>query len=95
MKKDMWDTRRGKIARIISERDHSPSEIARELEIPIKIVLEDLKHISRSSKYGELLILPAKCRKCGYKFRVEIKIPKRCPRCKSMWIEEPRFVLRR
>ena len=91
MKDEKFQTRREKIAKLIEERDMTPREIARILEIDEKSVIEDLKHIAKSKKYGKLLILPAKCLKCGYEFRSEIKIPKRCPRCRSMWIEEPRF----
>ncbi len=90
----MEPTRRMRIAELISQRDMSPSEISRYLDVPLKVVLEDLKHISLSRKYGEMLVLPARCRKCGYQFKAEIKIPKKCPRCKSTWIEEPRFLLK-
>ncbi|RLF80089.1 transcriptional regulator, partial [Thermococci archaeon] len=38
-----------------------------------------------------LLIQPAQCKKCGFIFKPEIRIPGRCPKCKSEWIEEPRF----
>lgn len=89
-----WRTRRERIALLLHDHDFSPSEMARILEVPVNIILEDLKHISRSRKYGELMILPARCRKCGYEFKREIKIPKRCPKCKSSWIDEPRFMLR-
>lgn len=58
-----------------------------------KVILEDLRAIQRTLKReGKvLLIKPAECRKCGFVFKPEIKIPTRCPRCKSEWIEEPRF----
>jgi len=84
-------TRRERIAELITDRDLSPSEISRFLDIPVKTVLEDLHHISLSKKYGKMMILPARCRKCGYQFKAEIKIPKKCPKCKSTWIDEPRF----
>ena len=84
-------TRRERIAELITDSDMSPSEIAKFLDVPVKTVLEDLKHISRSGKYGTLMVMPARCRKCGYVFRAEIKVPTKCPRCRSTWIEEPRF----
>ncbi len=87
------ETRRGRIAQLLRENDFTPSEIARILDIPLKVVLEDLKHIAQSPKYGKLLVMPARCRKCGYEFKAEIKIPKKCPKCKSTWIDEPRFKL--
>ncbi len=84
-------TRRERIAELIATDSLSPREIAKILEISEKTVLEDLKHIAKSRKFGVLMIQPARCLKCGYVFRAEIKVPKRCPKCKSMWIEEPRF----
>ena len=91
---ESWDTRRAKIAKLLRNAPRSASEISRVLGISIADVLEDLRHIARSPKYGELRIHPARCRKCGYVFKAEIKIPKKCPRCKSTWIEEPLFILR-
>jgi len=79
---------------MIKGSDMSPREIAIALEVSESTVIEDLKHIRKSGKYGELLIMPARCLKCGYEFEPKIKVPKRCPKCKSMWIEEPRFLLR-
>ena len=60
-----------------------------------KLILEDLKAIQKSlRRVGKvLLVKPAECRKCGFVFRPEINIPSRCPRCKSEWIEEPRFMI--
>ncbi len=89
-----WKTRRERIAELIKENALSPEEISKILEIPIKDVLEDLEHISKSEKYGKLMISPARCKKCGYVFKPDIKIPKKCPKCKSTWIEEPKFLLK-
>ncbi|AHL21930.1 putative transcriptional regulator containing an HTH domain fused to a Zn-ribbon [Thermococcus nautili] len=60
-----------------------------------KLILEDLKAIQKIlRREGKvLLVKPAECRKCGFVFRPEINIPSRCPRCKSEWIEEPRFMI--
>ncbi|WP_175059120.1 transcriptional regulator [Thermococcus sp. 2319x1] len=90
-------TRRQKIIKLLEERDYSVSELAVLLEMrgkgSKKAILEDLKAISNIVKReGKvLLIQPARCRKCGFVFRPEIKIPGRCPKCRSEWIEEPRF----
>ncbi|WP_456367953.1 transcriptional regulator [Thermococcus sp.] len=90
-------TRRERIISLLEERDYSPSELARTLGLrgkgSVKTVLEDLKAIQRIVKReGKvLLIKPAECRRCGFVFRPEIKIPTKCPRCRSEWIEEPRF----
>ena len=81
----------------MEERDYSPSELALALDMrgkgAKKVILEDLKAIQKTlRREGKvLLIKPAECRKCGFVFPPEIKVPSRCPRCKSEWIEEPRF----
>ncbi|AFK22323.1 transcriptional regulator [Pyrococcus sp. ST04] len=93
--------RREKIIELLLERDYSVSELARILDMrgkgAKKAILNDLKVIARIAKREGmvLLIKPAQCRKCGFVFRPEINIPSRCPRCKSEWIEEPRFKLER
>lgn len=90
-------TRRERIISLLEERDYSPSELARALDLrgkgSVKVILEDLKSIQKILKREEkvLLIKPAECRNCGFVFKPEIKVPSRCPRCKSEWIEEPRF----
>ena len=90
-------TRRERIISLLEERDYSVSEIALALGLrgrgSKRIILEELKAIQKILKReGKvLLIKPAECRKCGFTFRPEINVPSRCPRCKSEWIEEPRF----
>ena len=90
-------TRRQRIINLLEERDYSPSELALALDMrgkgAKKVILEDLKAIQKTlRREGKvLLIKPAECRKCGFLFPPEIKVPSRCPRCKSEWIEEPRF----
>ncbi len=90
-------TRRQRIIKLLEGRDYSPGELALALELrgrgAKKVIVEDLKAIQRTLKReGKvLLIKPAQCRKCGFVFRPEIHLPSRCPRCKSEWIEEPRF----
>ncbi|RLF84197.1 transcriptional regulator [Thermococci archaeon] len=90
-------TRRQKIIKLLEERDCSVSELALMLEIrgkgSKKIILDDIKAIANVVKReGKvLLIQPAQCKKCGFVFKPEIRIPGRCPKCKSEWIEEPRF----
>jgi len=90
-------TRRQRIIKLLEERDYSPSELAVALELrgrgAKKTVLEDLKAIQKTLKReGKMLLIrPSECRKCGFVFRPEINIPSRCPKCRSEWIEEPRF----
>ncbi|WP_297498837.1 transcriptional regulator [Thermococcus sp.] len=94
-------TRRQRIISLLEERDYSPSELAQALGLrgrgSKKLVLDELRAIQKTLKReGKvLLIKPAECRKCGFRFKPEIKVPSRCPRCKSEWIEEPRFKIER
>ncbi len=90
-------TRRARIIKLLEERDYAPSELTLALGLrgrgAKKTVLEDLHTIQRTLKReGKvLLVKPAECRKCGFVFKPEIKVPSRCPRCRSEWIDEPRF----
>ncbi len=94
-----WKTNREKIIEILLNTEYplSAREIAMRLGISEKEVIEDLRHIAKSvRRMGlRLYIAPARCKKCGYEFRsAEIKIPSKCPRCKSQWIEPPRFIIK-
>ncbi|WP_461866992.1 transcriptional regulator [Thermococcus sp.] len=90
-------TRRQRIINLLEERDYSVSELAVILEMrgkgSKKVIIEDLKAIAKTLKReGKvLLVQPAVCRKCGFVFSPDIRLPSKCPRCKSNWIEEPRF----
>lgn len=94
-------TRRQKIIKLLEERDYSVSELAMLLDMrgrgSSKIIVEDLRAISKTLKHeGKvLLIQPAQCRSCGFIFKPEIKVPSKCPKCRSSWIEEPRFKISR
>ena len=63
-----------------------------------KIIYDELKHVAKSVKRMglTLYIQPAYCKKCGYVFKdAKIKKPSKCPKCKSQWIEPPRFIIRK
>ena len=86
-----------KIIELLQQKYYSVSELARELQIEDKkVIILYLKKIEKIAKRKgwKLKIQPARCKKCGYVFKEEIKMPSRCPRCKSYWIEEPRFFLK-
>ena len=64
-----------------------------------KQIIEDLKHIAktvkRQFKGHRLVLYKAVCRKCGYVFGSEKNLnPTKCPKCKSEWIEKPKFKIR-
>jgi len=68
------------------------SEIARLYDVPLKEVLDDVKHLRKTLKQSayRLDITPAECRKCGFVFSTEkLAKPSKCPQCRSTWLEEP------
>ncbi|NPA85137.1 MAG: transcriptional regulator [Crenarchaeota archaeon] len=95
-----WETTRERMMKLLSEASTplSARDIALELGLDSeRAVYEELKHVAKSIRRSgkRLYIQPAYCRKCGYVFKdAQIKRPSKCPRCKSQWIEPPRFIIR-
>jgi hypothetical protein len=94
---------RQRIIKLLSEATEpmTAEDIARVLDIDVSEVYMHLEHVAktvRRSSGGEkaLLMIPPRCRKCGYVFKDldKPKKPSRCPRCKSEWIEPPRFIIK-
>lgn len=82
------------IVEILKKEQLSTLELSGKLGIKEKEISEHLKHISRSIRAQKfLLVESARCKNCGFQFkkRERIKSPSRCPRCKSEFIERPRF----
>ena len=70
----------------------SLADVAQAMDIPPRDVEGDLHHLQKSLKRSEykLLIHPAECRKCGFKFNKEkLHKPGKCPHCHETWIQEP------
>ncbi len=68
------------------------ADIARLMDLPPRDVEDDLRHLVKSLKHSDyqLIITPALCRKCGFKFNKEkIHKPGKCPRCHGTWINAP------
>lgn len=90
-------TRRQWIARFLSEREHGFEELRRLLEVPVRMLEDDLRHVERSTRgqSRRFVIVPPRCRECGFLFRGRearhLHPPSRCPRCHSEAIEDPRF----
>ena len=87
-------TARQRIAGILREGERSFDELRRELEVPARVLEEDLRHLDKSLKRGpeRLRTEPARCLACGFVF--EDRAPRRfhAPgRCRSERIAEPRF----
>ncbi len=72
-------------------------QLRRELEMPVRALEDDLRHVELSLRKAaqRLRIEPARCRDCGFVFRDRssrhLHAPGRCPQCRSERIAEPRF----
>ena len=89
------DTIRQEIISVLTGRSLSAREISAEVGISEKDVVDHLGHIRiavRKSK-ERLMIVPAECKKCGFRFkkRERLNKPGKCPICRSQQIQEPRF----
>lgn len=86
---ELEKTRRQHIVDLLRQKRWSVHDLAKEFEVKVSIILDDLEHIRRSasSRY-KMLIFPAECNDCGFKFKERSKFttPSRCPRCKREWI---------
>ena len=86
-------TRREEIIEILGKEEKSAQELANQFRVELFEILEDLNHIRYSIKPRKLIMKPAQCKKCGFKFeeRSKVKKPGKCPICKSEWILAARF----
>ena len=86
-------TRREEIIEILGKEEKSAQEFANHFKVELFEILEDLNHIRHSVRPKKLAIMPAQCKKCGFKFkeRSKVKKPSKCPICKSEWILAARF----
>jgi len=95
-----WETIRERMIKLLesTETPLSAREIAFELGLESeRVVYEELKHVAKTirRKGKTLYVQPAYCKKCGFVFKsAQIKKPSKCPRCRSQWIEPPRFIIR-
>lgn len=74
-------------------------QLAQQLRLKPAEVEDDLRHLAKSLVHGEwrLLIVPARCRKCGFEFGPDkLHKPSKCPECQATWLNEPEIgVVRR
>lgn len=89
------DTIRHDIMYALTGRTMSAREISGEIGISEKDVYQHLEHIRKTleSHEREFVVIPARCRKCGFEFkkREKLKKPGKCPVCKGEFIEDPLF----
>ncbi|MEM1526155.1 MAG: transcriptional regulator [Ignisphaera sp.] len=83
------------------EEPITAEDIASSLDIDVNNVYIHLAHLAKtvrrsSSGKKALLMVPPRCRECGYIFKDldKPKKPSKCPRCRSERIEHPRFIIR-
>lgn len=89
-------TRRQQIAEMLEGGEWSFEDLRGELNLPVHVLKEDLRHILRSHR-RRLRLTPPRCAACGFVFRGRearhLHPPGRCPRCRERRIEGPWFVL--
>jgi predicted Zn-ribbon and HTH transcriptional regulator len=90
-------TLRQRIIERLSKDELGFEELRRELEAPVRLLEDDLRHVERSLRRGSvrLRVEPSRCLACGFTFQDRaarhFHAPSRCPRCRSERISDPRF----
>jgi predicted Zn-ribbon and HTH transcriptional regulator len=91
------ETPRQRIVRWLEDREVDFEELRRGLELPVKVLEAELRHVERSLRRQERRLETRSpcCRDCGFDFpgrmRRHLHVPGRCPRCRSHRIDPPRF----
>ncbi len=83
-------TRRERLVEVLAQDAYTAKELAREMGMKIRDVLDDLEHIQRS-KGSAFVTQPATCMACEFEFtdRRKLGTPSRCPTCRSERILGP------
>jgi transcriptional regulator len=83
---------------LLSDQPRSVSALARELGLNRGDVEDDLRHALRSARAAghEILVVPARCRSCGFTFDEEkLSKPGKCPACRGTRLYEPQISVQR
>ena len=92
-------TRRQEIVQRLGEGEWSFEGLRQALQVSVRTLEDDLRHVERSVRRGprKLRVAPARCADCGFVFRgrepKHWHPPSRCPRCRSEQILEARLRL--
>ncbi|MBC2696037.1 MAG: transcriptional regulator [Desulfobacteraceae bacterium] len=88
-------TFRQEIISVLTGRTLSAREISAEIGTSEKEVVSHLEHIRMAARKSRerLVIIPAECKKCGFKFKKRERLakPGKCPLCRCQQIQEPCF----
>jgi len=91
------ETVRQRLVRWLAARESSFDDLRLALELPVKGLEAELRHVERSvrAQGRRLRVEPPTCRDCGFAFpgraRRHLHTPGRCPECRGHRIEPPRF----
>jgi predicted Zn-ribbon and HTH transcriptional regulator len=83
---------------LLLDRSLTVQDLARDLDLRPRELAEDLTHLTRSLRRSpyRLIVTPARCRKCGFRFGEERLLkPGKCPACRGTWMTEPVLRLQR
>ena len=87
-------TVRRQLLDLLSNEPRSVSSLGRELGLSRADVEDDLRHMIRSARAAghHLVVLPARCRACGFTFDEEkLTKPGKCPSCRGTRLFEPQI----
>jgi transcriptional regulator len=91
------ETVRQRLRAALVGRTYSARELSGMLSIPEREVYGHLEHLRRTLQASDrsLVVIPSRCRKCGFLFRKrdKLKKPGRCPQCRETLISEPLFTI--
>jgi predicted Zn-ribbon and HTH transcriptional regulator len=85
------------LIQLLLDNPMSVSKIAREVGDSGSRVADDLQHVIQTLRNSdrELVVTPARCRKCGFEFSSEkLTKPSKCPKCRGGWIKDPLVEIR-
>ncbi len=93
-------TLRQELTRLLSEAPWSWHDLRRQLELPVRLLEDELRHVEKSARSAgrRLVIEPAFCPACELVFHDRslrhLHPPSRCPRCGAKRLLGPVFSVR-
>ena len=88
----MGKTRRQQIVELLTVGEWSFDDLRHELQLTVKVLEEDLRHIRQSVRNNDLMLRigAARCEACDFEFTSgALHPPGRCPNCKDRRIDGP------